>query len=319
MKRSVKISLVLVILGAILAGLGWWNHGDKTIVWNNQSRRLRVANTAHKVYYPGKYRDIQVTSALPVTIKRGATSQVTVRSGSGMAQQPKVTVKRGQLTVTAGSRSSHDNVIFGADLSSSAANGITITVPASQKLRNVRVTKSQEGVNLRYLKLRQLTVATADDVSLQQVSTTEPTNVTSQDGDVWLASLTTPQLKVQTADGDITLTSVDLTSKHNQVTAQEGGDVRLTESKLGGGRVTTHDGDIHLQNNRLQDHLTATTTDGDVQAHIAQSAGAVVNSADGDIHVLGKSQKSGYRLNRGAKAWYQLSSHDGDIHLSTDK
>ena len=108
-----------------------------------------------------------------------------------------------------------------------------------------------------------------------------------------------------------------LTATDNQFISTDG-DLRLSTSRLGGGRIDSNDGDVSLQGNRITQKLKVSTNDGDIHANIAKSAGAKVFSQDADmsdITVLGKHRHSGYWLRR-AQTQYQLSAGDGDVRVS---
>lgn len=318
MKRTTKLAIVLVVLGAILMGIGWLNHGNKGVVWSSQTRRFQVIKHSTASYQPAAYNKIVVNAHVPVTIEAGDTNRVRIsRIGNGQGQ-PKATVDQGTLTITGSSATEHlSNTIFGFS-EGDYRRGVLVTVPRDKQLTAITVKRAGD-VSISDLQTKQLTAHTGDDLSLFNLTVDQDVNIQSDNGDIWADNLRAQQLKLQAGNGDVGLSNSRLASHHNQVDAGNG-DIRVTKTKLGGGKLTTDNGDIHLLNNRLNRALTAYTDDGDITAHIASSAGArvVVKDADmGDIKVLGKTRHSGYRLHPKAQAQYRLTSADGDVTVST--
>jgi len=321
MKRTTKIALVLVVLGAVLIGIGWWNHGDKAVAWSHDSRSFRVVQRSKLSYQPGAYDKIVVDAQAPVTIKAGNTDRVTASYLDNAQGRPTATVSKGTLMVRGGRTTKKmSQTIVGFSDADYTSGGVLITVPRDKQLTSIDIKRETSGVSLRDLTVKQVNVKSAEDISLMNLTVQKGVTATSSDGDVWASQIKANRLQVTAADGDIGISNSRLAATNNQLTATDG-DVRLSETKLGGGHLTTSDGDVHLQNNRLTKTLTASTADGDVIAHIAKTAGAkvVVKDADmGDIKVKGHARRSGYWLHPNAKSQYKLISADGDVTVGVD-
>lgn len=322
MKRSTKVSIVLVILGLLLMGIGWWNHGNKSVLWSNNPRGFRVIRKAQQSYQPGAYQRIVVDAKAPVTIKAGNSNRVTVSYLDNVKGHPTATVSKGTLTIEGGKSTAHlsqTNFSMG-DGVGYTNGGVLVTVPRDKKLADVTVKKGSHAISLRNLQAKNMTIAASNDVSLMDVRVDKQVVVKSSNGDVWASGVKAQQLSVDAENGDVGVSNSRLTANNNRMVS-ENGDVRLSETKLGGGRISSSNGDVHLQNNRLTKTLTAYTDDGDISAHIAKSAGAKVIGKDADmddIKVMGKARHSGYWLHQNAKAQYKLTTTDGDITVSTD-
>jgi len=321
MKRTTKIALVLVVLGAILIGIGWWNHGDKGVVWSHDSRSFQVIRRSKLSYQPGAYDKIVVDAQAPVTIKAGNTDRVTASYLDNTQGRPTATVSKGTLTVRGGRTTKQKSqTIVGFSDDDYSNGGVLITVPRNKHLTSIDVKRENSGVSLRDLTVKQVNVKSSDDISLMNLTVQKDVMVASSDGDVWASQVKANRLQVTADDGDIGISDSRLAATNNQLTATDG-DVRVSETKLGGGHLATADGDVHLQNNRLTKTLTASTDDGDITAHIAKTAGAkvVVKDADmGDIKVKGHARHSGYWLHPNATSQYKLTSADGDVTVGTD-
>ncbi|MFC6261384.1 DUF4097 family beta strand repeat-containing protein [Levilactobacillus fujinensis] len=321
MKRSTKISIILVILGLLLMGIGWWNHGNKSVLWSNNPRGFRVIRRVQQSHRPGAYQRIVVDSKTPVTIKAGNSNRVTVSYLDNIKGHPTATVAKGTLTIEGGSATTHlSDMGFSMGDSGYTSGGVLVTVPRDKKLTDITVKRGSHALSLRNLQAKRMTIAGSKDISLMNVRVDNQLSVKSSNGDVWVDSVKAKQLSIDAENGDIGVSDSHLTANNNQMVS-ENGDVRVSETKLGGGHVSSSNGDIHLQNNRLAKTLTAYTDEGDISAHIAKSAGvkAIGKDADmDDIKVMGKSRPSGYWRHQDAKAQYKLTTADGDITVSTD-
>ncbi|WP_203640455.1 DUF4097 family beta strand repeat-containing protein [Levilactobacillus andaensis] len=321
MKRSTKVSIVLVILGLILMGVGWWNHGNKSVLWSNNPRGFRVIRKAQQSYQPGAYQRIVVDAKAPVTIKAGNSNRVTVSYLDNVKGHPTATVSKGTLTIKGGNSTAHlSQTGFSMGDGGDTNGGVLVTVPRDKQLADVTVKKGSQAISLRNLQAKSMTIAASKDISLMDVRVDKQLTVNSSNGDVWASDVKAQQLSVVAENGDVGVSNSRLTANTNRMVS-ENGDVRVSETKLGGGRVSSSNGDVHLQNNRLTKTLTAYTDDGDITAHIAKSAGAKVIGKDADmddIKVMGKARHSGYWLHQNAQAQYKLTTTDGDITVSTD-
>jgi len=319
MKRSVKIGLTLMILGAVLFGVGWMNHGDKSVVWSRESRAFKTVQRVKRSYQPKDYRRIVIDSQAPVTIKAGDTSRVTVSYIDGNRQLPQAQVSHGALTIKGGhSTNKLDVTVFGLSEHTTTNGGVLVTVPRTKQLDSVVVKKGSGSVALRGLRAKQMTVANADDVSLVELEIQKDLTIQSSDGDIWASQIKANKLSVNTDDGDISVSDSHLAATDNQFITGDGG-IRLSENHLGGGKIRSNDGDLTIQGNTLAKQLKATTADGDIRAYIGKSAGAKVTTEDADmsdITVQGKNRKNGYWLRRDAATQYQLSTSDGDIRVA---
>lgn len=319
MKRSAKIGLTLMILGAVLFGVGWLNHGDKAVVWNRDTRGFKTVERVKRSFRPDAYRRIVIDSKAPVTIKAGDTNRVTVSYVDGNPNLPTARVTKQTLTIKGGRSAAHTNfTVFGFSDGVTTNNGVLVTVPRDQQLDSLVVKKGSGSLSLRTLRAKQVNIQNSDDVSLMDLKVQRDVTVQSSDGDIWADQIKADRLSINTDDGDIGVSNSRLATKQNQLVTNDG-DIRLSESHLDGGRLHSGDGDINLQGNHLTNQLTAHTADGDIHAYIGKSAGAKVFARDADmsdIVVQGKNRKSGYWLRQDAQAQYRLSTDDGDIRVA---
>lgn len=315
MKKSLKISLILMVLGAILFGIGWKNHGDKSVVWNRSSRGLQTLERAKKTINPGDYQRIMIDSPASVTVKSGNTSRVTVGYVSHAQSAPKVKVAKGTLTITDGGSADVASIgSFGKDHAFDKG-GVLVTVPRGKQLKDITVKQRSGSISLRGLTADNIKVANTVDVSMMDLRVKNDISVDTSNGDVWASQLRAKRLSVVTIDGDAGISSSHLTGNDNRLDSGSG-DIHLSETTLGGGRISTEDGDVHLQSNHLKRQLKVETGDGDIRATIPTSAGLKVTNADddmGDITVWGRSRRSGFRLAPKAAVQYVLHADDGDI------
>jgi len=321
MKRTTKIALVLLVLGAILIGIGWWNHGNKGVVWSSNPRGMRVIQHSKMSYQPGAYHKIVVDAQAPVTIKTGNTDRVSVSYLDKTAGRPTATVSKGTLTVRGGKQAAAMSKTFiGFSESDYTNGGVLITVPRDKQLDSIDVKRESKGVSLHHLTVDQVNVRSSDDVSLYDLTVKRDVTVHNTNGDVWVSQVKANRLDLDAGNGDTAINSSRLAATNNRLVS-ENGDILMSDTKLGGGQVNNENGDIHLESNRLTKTLTATTSDGDITAHVAQAAGvkSVVKDADmGDIKVKGHARHSGYWRHPDAQAQYKLTAATGDITVSVN-
>ncbi|WP_341779262.1 DUF4097 family beta strand repeat-containing protein [Levilactobacillus sp. HBUAS70063] len=319
MKRSVKIGLTLMILGAILLGIGWMNHGDKSVVWDKQTRSFRTIHQLKRSYRPADYQRIVVASKAPVTIKAGNTSRVTVSYIDGYRGLPRTRVSKGALIIEGGRPADRlDISIFGISDHATTNGGVLVTVPRDKQLTNLEVKPGSGHISLRSLHARQMTLKNSDDLSLMDLRVKRAVTIRATDGDIWADQIRAHKLDINTDDGDIGISNSQLAATDNQFVTADG-DIRVSNSQLGGGRASSGDGDVNIEENHLERTFKATTDDGDIHAYIGRTAGARVSAQDadtGDITVQGENRKSGYWLRRTAKAQYQLRTNDGSIRVA---
>lgn len=314
MKRSTKISIILVILGAILMGLGWWHHGNKGVIWSSDLRRFHVVQRAKTSFQPQKYQRIVVDSQAPVTIKAGKTNRVTLSYLDDAKGRPHATVKQGTLTIT-GKNSHLSDSYFGFN-NSDTYGGVLVTVPQNKTLSEIVVEKQSGSISLRTLRAKKMTIANSEDVNLMDLTVQGDLTVKSSGGNILADEIKANRLQLTANNGDVGVSSGKLAATTNQFRS-DNGNVWLTETRLGGGRIISGNGDIRLQDNQLTKRLTATTDDGNITAHIGKNSGAKVSTTGGNISVRGHARHSGYWLNKQAKTQYQLNAENGDVTVSS--
>ncbi|KRN02616.1 hypothetical protein FD13_GL001841 [Levilactobacillus senmaizukei DSM 21775 = NBRC 103853] len=320
MKKTTKIALICLGLGLVLAGIGWINHGDKSVVWSRDHRDFQVIEPHQTSMNPERYHKIMVKTKSRVTIQEGDANRVTVTTMTNHRKNAvKATVSDGTLVITGGQPTDRLSHFFiGFRSVSDSSDQVLVTVPRGTQLDDVTVEKSRRQISLRGIQAMTMKLNSVTDVRLTNTKVAGRLTIQTENGDVQLNRSQAQHLSLTAKDGDVTLMNTQMPANDNRISSQDG-DIRLTENKLGGGTVSSGDGDLHLQNNRVTKTLKAYTGDGDITAHVDRRAGIEtrLNDTDmGDISVAGHSQQSGYRLHPHAPSQYQLTSADGDITVS---
>ncbi|MFC6274712.1 DUF4097 family beta strand repeat-containing protein [Levilactobacillus tangyuanensis] len=320
MKKTTKIALICLGLGLVLTGIGWLNHGDKSVTWSHDHRGFQVIEQHQTSMNPGTYHKIMVNAKSRVTIQEGDSNRVTVTTMTNHRQDAaKATVSKGTLFITGGQptyRLSH--FFIGFSPVSDTSDKVLVTVPRGTRLSDVTVQKASRRLSLQGIQAKTMNLCSSTDSRIANTKVAGRLTIQSKDGDVQVNQTQAKHLSLTAENGNVTVMNSRVSANDTQVTSQNG-DVRLTQNKLGGGKVTSLNGDLHLQNNRVAKTLKAYTDDGDITAHIDRTAGLEtrLNDADmGDISVAGRSQNSGYRRHSHATSQYQLTSADGDISVS---
>lgn len=319
-KLDVIISVVAIVVGGILMSWGIAHKGMRSVVWDSADHKLVVNQTVSRTSRPAAYQKIVVDTKLPVTIRRSNVSRVTVQQQNfNRKRQPVTTTVRDHtLTIRGGDSRQHNVIFHGPDITRDdeafdTSGRIIVEVPQRTSVQQVTLQKSWT-VRLEDLTFKQITGPTGGSFQAKNVTVKQALDLRQGDADVYLTNVTAPQLQLHTDDGDVDVKQSRFTSRDNLISSDEG-DVTLATTQLGGGRVTTGDGDVHIRSNDLAHHLTVTSSEGDLSGLVAADAGVTANgTSDSEITLFGRSRKSGTQIRPHAKVQYTFSvGDDGDI------
>lgn len=327
MKRSVKIGLSLIVIGAVLALIGFiFGGGSSAISWNNglkvTDRKTQKEKMVQQTYTYNEVKNIDVSTSLPVRIITGDVEKTTVKVMT-YQKLPELSYQQNHLKITdkqaAGISQGNINIEFNiTGLSWNHGNygyqeGIVITVPQSQRLSDIQI----DGHNSSDVSLSDVK---ADKIAIQHVADTSLKNITVKD-DVMLDDVEDTNLNdVTTATATIKSDSGDLTIQNTRVSdgvniQLEDGDLSMHHNHINTGKINTSYGDVALMNNQLSGQLTVIAQDGDISAMIGKSS-VTAKTLDGDIATFNSyndDQKS--YTHQGTTGTYVISTDSGDVTI----
>ncbi|GMA69845.1 hypothetical protein GCM10025879_10910 [Leuconostoc litchii] len=325
MKRSIKIGMSLIVIGAVLALIGFsfggssssvtWNGGFKVIDYKTKKEKMK-----QQMYAYDDVKNIQLSTALPVRIITGDVNRVTVKVKT-YYQLPDVSNQENSLKITDKQKSSSSRGHIEFNVTGFSWNygqdeyqeGLVITVPQSQNLTNVQLTgKNSNDVNIENIQ--------SDRISIQQVADTNLKNITVKQNllldeinDGQLSGVTTGIATIKSDYGDLTVQNTRINNRLNIRLAD--GDLNMHRSQINDGEIRTTDGDINLMNNQLSNQLSVTTQEGDIVTSIGKSS-VRAKTLDGDISTFNNhdDDRTSYTY-KGMTGAYILSTNSGDVTI----
>ncbi|KGB49819.1 hypothetical protein LH61_08990 [Leuconostoc mesenteroides P45] len=327
MKRSVKIGLSLIVIGAVLALIGFgFGGGSSSIFWNNGlkviDRKTQKEKMVQQSYTYNEVKNIDVSTSLPVRIITGDVKKTTVKLMT-YQKLPELSYQQKYLKITdkqAGSVS-QGNVNIEFNITGFSWNygnhgyqeGIVITVPQSQSLSGIQIDgKNDSDVSLSDIQ--------ADKITMQQVSDTDLTNTQVNhdlmiDGieDGHLNKVTASTATIKSNDGDLTIQHTHIRDGLN--IKLEDGDLNMHQNHINTGKINTSDGDVTSMNNQLSGQLTITAQDGDISAMIGKSS-VTAKTLSGDISAFNNhdDDQTSY-THKGTTGTYVISTDSGDVTI----
>ncbi|MDC2816865.1 DUF4097 family beta strand repeat-containing protein [Leuconostoc suionicum] len=327
MKRSVKIGLSLIVIGAVLALIGFgFGGGSSSISWNNGlkviDRKTQKEKMVQQSYTYNDVKNIDVSTSLPVRIITGDVKKTTVKVMT-YQKLPELSYQQNHLKITdkqVGSVS-QGNVNIEFNITGFSWNygnhgyqeGIVITVPQSQSLSDIQI----DGQNSSDVSLSDVQ---ADKISIQHVADTNLKNLTVQHDltfddieDTDLNNVTTSTATIKSDYGDLTIQNSRISDDVN--IQLEDGDLSMHHNHINTGKINTSDGDVTLMNNQLSGQLTVTAQDGDISALIGKSS-VTAKTLDGDISAFNNhdDDQTSY-THKGTTGIYVISTDSGDVTI----
>ncbi|MGO3360452.1 MAG: DUF4097 family beta strand repeat-containing protein [Leuconostoc mesenteroides] len=323
MKRSVKIGLSLIVIGAVLALIGFgFGGGSSSISWNNGpkviDRKTQKERMVQHSYTYSEVKNIDVSTSLPVRIITGDVKKTTVKVMT-YQKLPELSYQQSHLKITdkqAGSVSpGHIKIeLFSWKYENQGdQDGIVITVPQSQSLSDIQI----DGQNSSDVSLSDVK---ADKIAIQHVADTRLKNIIVQHDltlddieDTDLNDVTTSTATIKSDNGDLTIQNTRISDGMN--IQLENGDLSMHHNHINTGKINTSYGDATLMNNQLSGQLTITAQDGDISAMIGKSS-VTAKTLDGDISAFNShdDDQTSY-THKGTTGAYVISTDSGDVTI----
>ncbi|MCT4456271.1 hypothetical protein EFP00_02305 [Lactiplantibacillus paraplantarum] len=311
MRKTIRVGVILLVLGLILTMFGIANNGIQSVYWD---QGFHVVHHKTKHYHVSQIKDITIATANNVIIKQGTTTNVTVTAARTL---PTITTDNGHVIVTSTSHNTK-TVGFMFDNVGQFADTTTITVPKGTTVNRITAKTSQSGnITLQNITANHLqNLSTDSNVTLTDVKINRSLTLTGDN--LRLTRTSAPSLQID-GDPDVNITDSRFTTNASKIITDEG-DIHLTNNRFKTLKITTSDGDITLNNNHITENLVATTSDGDIHGTVSRTTGVRASTGDGDLHIFDHTQSdgSGYQVNQAAAVQYRLTTADGDITVTSN-
>lgn len=290
MKKALSIGGSLIVVGAIVALVGFFSHRHPFNPFNQET----VTQTSRRTLTKKSFNRVKVTATTAdVVIKEGTdyNVQYTGRRSANVKAQ----VSDDQLTVTQtpASRTKHFNFSW-----SSSTNRIVITVPKGSQLTKLTV-KNNADIDLQKVRLAQGQVkTTAGDLSVNNCRLNGGT-LTTNSGDLEIDRTNLRAVRLKTDSGDIDLNRV----------------------KVNGGKADLASGDFTAHRLAVHGHYLVNNASGDNEVHAANRPGVILDSDSGDNDLGRRHQEDGGTLDHDtANAdLIRLATQSGDNSFSYPK
>ncbi|MDN5951630.1 MAG: DUF4097 domain-containing protein, partial [Loigolactobacillus coryniformis] len=196
------------------------------------------------------------------------------------------------------------------------ADTTIITVPKGTTIHQITAKASQSGnVSLQNVTVDQLkSLSTDSDINLTDVKVNQSLTLTGDN--LRLTRVSAPSLQIN-SDPDISITDSHFTKTASKIITADS-DIHLTNNQFKALKLTSSEGDIMLNNNRITESLSATASDGDIRITAPRTTGVKASTSDGDLHIFNhlQSDDGDYQVNQSAAVQYRLTTSNGDITVS---
>lgn len=320
MKLRHIISLTAIVVGGLFVSWGAAHHGIQAVTWDHEANALAVTKTTTRTVHPDSYDTLAINTKLPVVVRPSNVNKLTIKQQSTNQTKHPVTttLDHKTLTISGGDNRQHSLMIHGLTITTDdeafdTSAHILVEVPKRTSLKHL-VLKKSWSVRLENLTVQDVQGSTGGSFQAKNTTFEKTLDLRKGDADIYLTSVTAPEVLAHTGDGDIQVKQSTFKSDQNQFTTEDG-DIYLSTTELGGGRLDSSDGDIHVRNNHLHGTLAARTYEGDLYGLVPDTAGVTVyGTDDSDIQLFGRMRKSGTTIRPNAKVQYSFNTgDDGDI------
>ena len=309
MRKTIRVGIILLVVGLLLIMFGIANNGIQSVYWDQGFHIVR-----HKTrrYHVSQLKDITIATANNITIKQGTAANITVTATRAL---PTVTINNGHVTVTSTTHNAK-TVGFMFDNVGQFADTTIITVPKGTTIHQITAKASQSGnVSLQNVTVDQFkSLSTDSDINLTDFKVNQSLTLTGDN--LRLTRVSAPSLQIN-SDPDISITDSHFTKTASKIITADS-DIHLTNNQFKALKLTSSEGDIMLNNNRITESLSATASDGDIRITAPRTTGVKASTSDGDLHIFNHLQSDGgdYQVNQSAAVQYRLTTSNGDITVS---
>lgn len=302
MKKTFIAGFVIAIIGAILMGLGYTHKGNKDVTWQDGGFKVRNEKTLTKTFKDVQNLDLNTSDYVEVKNYDGSDFKVSYRDYNKVSYN----AKKHQVSVTGSTGSSSIGFFFNDDFNPN----ITIYVPKNAEL-NAFSGNAHGGIKITGLKFNQLNISSDGNVDLSSIEVKDALKLGGE-SNLNLNNIQAPLLIANTNNGDINVNDSEFKSETSAISTKDG-DVSIKETTLKNSKVSSSDGNIKFSQPNVIDKITATTSDGDIDASLKgrNDLSIRINTSDGTPRIFDKNTSYYDQGNR--TTLYEFNSADGDV------
>ncbi|MDR0915974.1 MAG: DUF4097 domain-containing protein [Oscillospiraceae bacterium] len=278
-------ALALIIVGAVLAGIGYASGAHGVIYWQNGSFRVVDTPATEKSYDLQAFTDIDIsTASSDIELIPSDHYGIDLRYSG---DEPEWSVKNGVLRIN---DKSHN---FGFTLNldfTNYGNFVKVYYPRGTVFGTVKVGGASSDVKLTDVSARELTVkVVSGDVTLQSI-TAATLSAHTTSGEVTLDGVTADAATLGTVSGGIKTANMALGTLTAKTTS---GDIRFSGSLSGAADISAVSGDVRFVCATTGHGYDISTTSGGVrvngqsQGHKTSAAGTLgtvkIRTTSGDV------------------------------------
>lgn len=268
MKKTIKVGFILLIVGVILAFVGWMVGGEKPTVITKRFKPMLVdsVKTSKRV---SKFININIdVNDGNITLKKG--NKFGVKYIGNGRNTPSIKVVNDKLSVT-GSNENNGIIFSWGNVSEYKDPEIEITVPKKHKLSNIKFSSGIGDVSVSDIQIDKLTLDQSNGDTNLSNNKLKELYIKNDNGDVNVDKVNLDSGKIVLSDGDFTMNGGRLMSKlsiHN-----EDGDNLIKGVKAKSYFLSSNDGDNTINNVTSENtmdihkgklpHITLVNEDGD--------------------------------------------------------
>ncbi|KRM10865.1 DUF4097 family beta strand repeat-containing protein [Paucilactobacillus suebicus] len=286
-KKSLIVGLIITIIGAVIAVIGFSMGASMNITWNHG---FKVVHPYHNTQKLSKIKNIQLdVNDSNVYFKNGDHYQVSFDGYS--VNKPSIEQSNGTLRI-----SQHESDFSGISLSSMSNSKIVITVPEKNQLSSVNgEIEAADLITKDHLNVNNI------DLQLDNGSVTSHGLTVNKGG----------QLSVQ--DGSINFNSANLT---NINVNQSNGSQDTTGSTLNGGKFTNENGSQTFTNVTFNQSVTVNNQNGHVKLTSPNTQGYQLSTQNGSIDLFNTHYSTSANQNDSAANKVIISNENGSITVN---
>ena len=94
MRRTIRVGIILLVVGLLLIMFGIANNGIQSVYWD---QGFHIVHHKTRRYHVSQLKDVTIATANNITIKQGTAANITVTATRAL---PTVTTNNGHVTVT---------------------------------------------------------------------------------------------------------------------------------------------------------------------------------------------------------------------------
>lgn len=284
MKKALKIGGILIVVGIVIAAVGFFSHRQPFNPFNEDE----ITHVNKQTLSKKAFSRVKITAAsADVTIKESDHYGVYYYGKSYAAVKAKV--RNGQLTVTQthAIASKHVSINWWTN----GEDRVVITVPHKSQLAD-------------------LTVSGNSDVALENV-TLAKAHINTAGGDLTINRSQIDGGSLTTADGDIAADNSRLAATRLNSAS---GDIDLNRVTVNAGKASLSSGDFTARKLTVNGHYLLNNQSGDNDVQTSNHPGAILTSDSGDNELGHSSQDDGGTLDRNPDAanLIRITSQSGD-------